>query len=89
MLVILMNTFVGYMESALMLKEETDRLDTIEQLALNPKVRPMVFEAAGFLKIIEVNRKTAARACIYTMFQEFSNSAIGEPIAPEGYLRPP
>lgn len=54
MLVILMNTFVGYMESALMLKEETDRLDTIEQLAHSPKVRPMVFEAAGFLKVIEV-----------------------------------
>lgn len=54
MLVILMNTFVGYMESSLMLKEETDRLDNIEQLALAPEVRPMVFEAAGFLKIIEV-----------------------------------
>lgn len=54
MVVILMNTFVGYMESSLMLKEETDRLDNIEQLALAPEVRPMVFEAAGFLKIIEV-----------------------------------
>lgn len=54
MIVVLMNTFVSYMESALMLKEETDRVETIEQLAHHPEIQPMVFEAAGFLQVIRV-----------------------------------
>lgn len=56
MIVVLMNTFVGYMESALMLKEETDRVDAIEDLVQQPDMQPMVFEAAGFLQVIEVRK---------------------------------
>ncbi|KAL1428319.1 hypothetical protein MTO96_002707 [Rhipicephalus appendiculatus] len=88
MLVILMNTFVGYMESALMLKEETDRLDTIEQLALNPKVRPMVFEAAGFLKIIEEAEGYAFEKVLATI-KEFSEGQAEEEVHGEELFTPP
>ncbi|XP_037512788.2 glutamate receptor ionotropic, delta-1 [Rhipicephalus sanguineus] len=88
MLVILMNTFVGYMESALMLKEETDRLDTIEQLALNPKVRPIVFEAAGFLKIIEEAEGYAFEKVLATI-KEFSEGQTEEAVHGEELFTPP
>ncbi|XP_075539159.1 glutamate receptor ionotropic, kainate glr-3-like [Dermacentor variabilis] len=89
MLVILMNTFVGYMESALMLKEETDRLDTIEQLALSPKVRPMVFEAAGFLKIIEEAEGYAFEKVLATMKEFSEGQQAEEEVRGEELFTPP
>ncbi|XP_077532651.1 glutamate receptor ionotropic, delta-2-like [Haemaphysalis longicornis] len=88
MVVILMNTFVGYMESSLMLKEETDRLDNIEQLALAPEVRPMVFEAAGFLKIIEEAEGYAFEKVLQSI-RDFSEKQVDEEVRGEELFTPP
>lgn len=52
---VLMHNFVGYMESTLMVKSETFRINTIERLIKMPKVEPMIYEVGGYKTIFEVN----------------------------------
>ncbi|EEC16772.1 glutamate receptor U1, putative [Ixodes scapularis] len=85
MIVVLMNTFVSYMESALMLKEETDRVETIEQLALHPDIQPMVFEAAGFLQVIREAEGQAFQK-VLRMMEEYDHE---EEVHGEELFTPP
>ncbi|XP_064460524.1 glutamate receptor ionotropic, kainate 3-like [Ornithodoros turicata] len=87
MIVILMNTFVAYMESAMMLKEETDRLDTIEDLAKTSGIVPMVFEAAGFLEVIQDAEGYAFQKVLKMMEQEEQQEEVhGEELFTPPYL---
>ncbi|KAG0426686.1 hypothetical protein HPB47_026216 [Ixodes persulcatus] len=85
MIVVLMNTFVSYMESALMLKEETDRVETIEQLAHHPEIQPMVFEAAGFLQVIREAEGQAFQK-VLRMMEEYDHE---EEVHGEELFTPP
>lgn len=51
---VIMHMFVGYMESTLMVKSETFRINDVEELLERPKIEPMIYEVGGYSSIFEV-----------------------------------
>ena len=51
-----MNTFICYMESTLMVKSETFRINDVEQLIKRKDIKPMIYDVGGYKSIYEVRR---------------------------------
>ncbi|OQR77484.1 glutamate receptor U1-like [Tropilaelaps mercedesae] len=50
---VIMHMFIGYMESTLMVKSETFRINNVDELLSLPKVEPMIYEIGGYRSIFE------------------------------------
>lgn len=51
---LIMNTFVCYMESTLMVKSETFRINEVEQLIKRRDIKPMIYDVGGYKSIYQV-----------------------------------
>lgn len=54
-IMVIMHMFIGYMESTLMVKSETFRVNSVDQLLGLPTLEPMLYDIGGYKSIIGVS----------------------------------
>lgn len=62
-MMVIMNSFIANMESSLLVKSETFRIENLDQLESQTTVRPLVFNEVGYSTLFKV--------CDFTVFSSF------------------
>lgn len=63
---IIMNTFVCYMESTLMVKSETFRINEVDQLIKRREIKPMIYDVGGYKSIYQVRSTMPSRRRLFS-----------------------
>ncbi|XP_022686275.1 glutamate receptor 2-like [Varroa jacobsoni] len=83
---VIMHMFVGYMESTLMVKSETFRINDVEELLERPKIEPMIYEVGGYSSIFENTESDTFRR-VMQQVRKHGRSAYGDEMFTPDSLR--